>query len=675
MKLKARSTGPAEASVALRVAVLCAVMTGVLAVVREGVGGQLLGLACLIGIPLGALISYRRREIRSSLVSGILGMLVVIAAVVLMRTLSGLAGPALASDARVPLAEFFLILEVVRSFEQRSRRDLLFTMWSSLTLLALAGVLSRSVTFGVLAVMWCLAALAALTIAHRLWLGEQDPLEAAAPKESHLVGPILGLGGAVIGAAAILLVVLPTGPIGALRTLAASLPPSKSGNLSGGLSNPGLNPDGSPKTQNAYTGFNTKLDTGERFSLSNELVMRVRADRPDFWRGQTFDKWDGRSWEQTDTETFSLPDASPVRLPTPPDEPQPGPGRDLTQTFYVEQPGPNLIFASPTASLVYFPQTSIVELRDGTLRSTSDLGPGSSYTVVSHRANITATTLRQSPSPDTLPRDIWARYLQLPNTPQRVRDLAQKLTAGQTNTYDKVNALQDWMAAHSKYSLNIPPLPDGADSVDRFLFVDHVGFCEQIGSSLVVMLRSQGIPARLAVGYVPGERNPFSGLYEVKAKDAHAWAEVYFPGVGWQPFDPTANVPLAGDAATTSAGSGLATYVGRRLDGEVMYWILGGVALTSAFFTWRNRPRRTRRKRSWAAKAAAELESVGRSSGRVRQRGETLIEFARGFGDPRASAVAEAISREAFAPGGLGPEERHDAEEKLLALRRPALDA
>ena len=62
------------------------------------------------------------------------------------------------------------------------------------------------------------------------------------------------------------------------------------------------------------------------------------------------------------------------------------------------------------------------------------------------------------------------------------------------------------------------------------------------------MLRELGIPARLAVGYTPGERNPFTGLYEVKASDAHAWAEVYFPGIGWQGFDPTAKVPLAGES-------------------------------------------------------------------------------------------------------------------------------
>ncbi len=121
------------------------------------------------------------------------------------------------------------------------------------------------------------------------------------------------------------------------------------------------------------------------------------------------------------------------------------------------------------------------------------------------------------------------------------------------------------MAEHTRYTLDIPPLPAGADAVEQFLFEDRRGFCEQIGTSLVVLLRSLGIPARLGVGYVSGERNPFTGLYEVRASDAHAWAEVWFPGVGWQIFDPTASVPLAGDSGLAGAGSGLGAFLSARL--------------------------------------------------------------------------------------------------------------
>ena len=106
-----------------------------------------------------------------------------------------------------------------------------------------------------------------------------------------------------------------------------------------------------------------------------------------------------------------------------------------------------------------------------------------------------------------------------------------------------MQSLIGWIGAHTHYSIDIPPLPAGADTVDEFLFGNRVGFCEQISTSLAVMLRSLGIPAREAVGYVPGGYDPITDLYQVHADDAHAWVQVWFPGYGWQSFDPTAVVP------------------------------------------------------------------------------------------------------------------------------------
>ena len=120
-------------------------------------------------------------------------------------------------------------------------------------------------------------------------------------------------------------------------------------------------------------------------------------------------------------------------------------------------------------------------------------------------------------------------------------------------TYDAVRALEAWLGENTKYTLDIPPLPDGADAVEQFLFVDKRGFCMQIASSLTVMLRSLGVPAALAS---PASRRARSRCSAVsspcEASDAHAWVEVWFPGVGWQGFDPTASVPLAGEYSNSS---------------------------------------------------------------------------------------------------------------------------
>ena len=151
------------------------------------------------------------------------------------------------------------------------------------------------------------------------------------------------------------------------------------------------------------------------------------------------------------------------------------------------------------------------------------------------------------------------------------------------------------------------------------------------------MLRELGIPARLAVGYAPGERNPFTGLYEVKASDAHSWAEVYFPGVGWQGFDPTAHVPLAGDAQIDSAGAGALGYLSARLNlpTELLaaLSIAGGlVGIAFALRSVRRRPRRIAISRSWASTRLARLEVLGARRGRPRAVSETTPNFTRALG-------------------------------------------
>ena len=99
--------------------------------------------------------------------------------------------------------------------------------------------------------------------------------------------------------------------------------------------------------------------------------------------------------------------------------------------------------------------------------------------------------------------------------------------------------MNEYLKENYPYDLSIPPQREEMDTVEYFLFEQKRGYCEQFASSLAVMVRSLGIPARIATGYVPGEYNPFTGLYEVRASDAHAWVEVYFPGYGWSTFDPT----------------------------------------------------------------------------------------------------------------------------------------
>ena len=135
-------------------------------------------------------------------------------------------------------------------------------------------------------------------------------------------------------------------------------------------------------------------------------------------------------------------------------------------------------------------------------------------------------------------------YLQLPESlPDRVRDLADRLTAGSDNPLDKTLAIQNYLRGPEfTYSLDIEAPPIEADGVDWFLFDSKVGYSDYFGSSMAVMLRSVGVPTRMAAGYAPGELNE-DGQRVIRDSDSHGWVQVYFPGYGWIDFEPTPNWP------------------------------------------------------------------------------------------------------------------------------------
>jgi transglutaminase-like putative cysteine protease len=141
------------------------------------------------------------------------------------------------------------------------------------------------------------------------------------------------------------------------------------------------------------------------------------------------------------------------------------------------------------------------------------------------------------------PPDIADRYLQLPEDfPQRVRELADSLTADAKNAYEKAVAIKTYLAK-IPYSLKIETPPPDADGVDYFLFTQKSGYCVYFASAMAVMLRSTGIPARMVVGFLPGQHDAEQHRYIIRDRDYHAWTEVYFPGYGWIKFDPTPSAP------------------------------------------------------------------------------------------------------------------------------------
>jgi transglutaminase-like putative cysteine protease len=316
------------------------------------------------------------------------------------------------------------------------------------------------------------------------------------------------------------------------------------------------------------------MDTSARGDLGDEVVMRVRAPEPDFWRGQTFARFDGRTW-YADEQVGVRRDGPNVDIPSALGEIGLADGVDVeqfVQTYYLEVDMSNLVFHANRPVQVVI-DSDLWTRPDGAIRASTVLPEGSIYTVVSARPTVDEHLLARQgligPRLTELGRRTLAGYLELPSStsPETIA-LANQLARDETSTYGVVRAYERWMTENVEYDLDAP-LPDaGEDAVHDFLFDTRLGFCEQIASSLTIMLRTQGVPARLVTGYLPGSRDRIAGVFEVKSSDAHAWVEVWFPETGWQAFDPTAAVPLSADAGIDSVGAdlfeGSLTWVGEH---------------------------------------------------------------------------------------------------------------
>jgi hypothetical protein len=156
----------------------------------------------------------------------------------------------------------------------------------------------------------------------------------------------------------------------------------------------------------------------------------------------------------------------------------------------------------------------------------------------------TATVEQLREAGEEYPEIIRSQYLALPPTvPTRVHRLAADITADITNPYDKAKAIEAYLRTYP-YTLDVPPAPQDGDIADYFLFELLTGYCDYYATSMVVMARSVGLPARMVSGYAPGSYIPSAAEYVVRLADAHSWVEIYFPGIGWVEFEPTASQPI-----------------------------------------------------------------------------------------------------------------------------------
>ncbi len=680
--------GPPEHSVSFRAASVAAVLVGIGACRSEGLLSPAVTLFAVVATVVGNIVAYRRRADPWPGVKPVLAVCAVGGFVWFILTVTRNATPGDIATVEAPLAVLFAWVLSTHAFDVPSRRDVTYSLAGSTALVAVSAAQSVDLGLGIWVLAWVACCVWGLVA---MWQSLSET--AGVPWR-----PLLAAACLVAVAAVALVAVLPAPKVSTSLIFAsapgASSPVDNPTSLTeGGTSLPAHAASPAGRTAvGGYLGFAKSLDTADRVALGDQVILRVRATRPSYWVGQTFDVWNGRSWVQSANpvngrRVQKLTGGSPFTIPTYADQvANLSSGQEDIQTFYVTSGGPNLVFHADDAQRVYLRARSVYVTADGTIASTESMGAGTIYTVVSNDSAAIPDQLRAASIPATsdpatritpvvgpivLGADEQARYLQLPRDDRRVATLAASITqgigsagAGDPHTYDKVAAIEQWMSSHARYTTDIPPLPAGADAVDSFLFGTRRGYCEQISTATVVMLRSLGIPSREAVGYVPGPYNPITDLYDIQAKDAHAWVQVWFPGYGWQNFDPTATVPLA----NPSPGSVLAHSLGNAL--TRLPWVPLSLSVAVVGIVVWVRRSRSRRPATWAHQVADDLARCGARIGCPRRPDETLTAYGQRLSraaPEHASAITALTGLvEGATYGGIEP----SADEIRVALDR-----
>jgi protein-glutamine gamma-glutamyltransferase len=298
------------------------------------------------------------------------------------------------------------------------------------------------------------------------------------------------------------------------------------------------------------TGFSETVNLGDikKILRSNAVVMRivVKGDPRRFagvmWRGMALTSFDGERWYNDNTEQTLLQPAYVTQeresnfVLTPSESPG-SMRRPVEYRVLLSPISTDVLFAAPvarrlSARLRYLNVDQTRSLHNP-LHGYAPFG----YTVVSDIGVPSPAALRADSSP--IPPDIRLLYLRLPEKlDPRIAGLAKNVTVTAGNNYDRAMAIQIYLRNNYAYSLN-PSSIEPDDPIGSFLFKSKEGYCEYFAAAMVLMLRAVDVPSRIVNGFQTGSFNKVGGDFIVRARDAHSWVEVYFPGDGWLPFDPT----------------------------------------------------------------------------------------------------------------------------------------
>jgi len=278
--------------------------------------------------------------------------------------------------------------------------------------------------------------------------------------------------------------------------------------------------------------------------LSKRIVMTVAVDdfssifkdefaQPLYWRSFTYDIYTGHGWRTSNTVTSQY---------------------DANQLLQTEQASHHMQIDQVVRPAGYESQIVFMAGEPVSINHSSEIAwrsPGDVFGILIDGARsikarsslpvLDEQTLRSKGQ--NYPDWVKKRFLHLPSDlPNRVREMALQLTASEPTPYDRVRAIEQYLRT-IPYTLDVPYPPLDQDLVDYFLFDLRQGYCDYYASAMVIMARAAGVPARFATGYASGTYDLNAKRFIVSEADAHSWVEVYFPEIGWVPFEPTAGRP------------------------------------------------------------------------------------------------------------------------------------
>lgn len=660
----------------LRTLVVVATGCGVLGMAISGLLSPAWAVGGLVAVLAAALLTWAWQDpagqsVRKAFSFGLL--LVVAASLVLGHGLE-------LEDLPSTLAKTLLGLCVAHTLVHDKERDLAVGLLVGAMMLVLAAGTAPGRSMAVPLMLGWAAVLGCIVVLHRnhqvraAHVMAPTPRTALAPRH---VGTVIRAIAAVAITGTLLLLLAPLPDGSSLRSrLASGVVPPSDASLSDGRS----------------VGFysNGVLDLRVRGDLPHDPVVFVAGDSPELWRSTVYDTYDGTTWLATPASGTGSFNAVPhgVVLPPPPAEGSTNISPSATYSVVVTEKWDHVILAPGRVATVRAGSDVLDGIgmlvlpgNPGTVEGSGG-SPGPAYTV----GVVPIPDVHQidespaGPYDNSVAAGPSTLWMSLPPTvPGRVLDLGRSLAAGASDQVTAIDTVESYVRSSAKYTLDSPVPKDGEDAVDDFLFVSHLGFCEQFASAEVVLLRAAGIPARLVTGFAsPPSGGPSRPL---RGDEAHAWVEAYVPGVGWVSSDPTAGAELATDTqasgvslrhrigellSSTSGRAGLASVI---MFGLILAWALRTIRRRAVVRQPRLSPGRARFGEPDPLPAFRRLEEslAGAHAGRAPT--ETVSELAARITTPSSDRSAfSAVDDASYAPRPPDPESADAASASINRL-------